>query len=70
VVRDPAAGGALGEETRMSDDPEALLRLAEEDAFQRRCATATFWRVVALVAWGFALTVLGLLAGMLIGGQR
>jgi hypothetical protein len=34
------------------------------------CATATFWRVAALVAWGFALTVLGLLAGMLIGGQR
>jgi len=54
----------------MTEDPETPLRLAEADAFQRRCATATFWRVVALVAWGFALTVLGLLAGMLIGGQR
>jgi hypothetical protein len=54
----------------VTEDPETLLRVAEEDAFQRRCATATFWRVVALVAWGFMLTVLALLTGMLIGGQR
>jgi hypothetical protein len=54
----------------MTDDPESLLRQEEESRWQRRCATATFWRVVALAAWGFALTVLGLLAGMLIGGQR
>ena len=54
----------------MTDDSETLLRLAEEEKWQRRCATATFWHVVALVAWGFALTVLGLLAGMLIGAQR
>ena len=66
-VRDPGAG-RVGD--TMTEDPETPLRLAEADAFQRRCATATFWRVVALVAWGFALTVLGLLAGMLIGGQR
>lgn len=54
----------------MMTEPEDLLRLAEEEKWQRRCATATFWRVVALVAWGFMLTVLALLAGMLIGGQR
>jgi hypothetical protein len=54
----------------MTDDPETQLRQEAETRWQRRCATATFWRVVALVAWGFVLTVLGLLAGMLIGGQR
>jgi len=52
----------------MTDDPEALLRLEEQTRWQRRCVTAIFWRVVALVAWGFALTVLALLARMLIGG--